>query len=128
MAGDLVANDTLEKGVKAFDSGDYQSAYQHWLPLAEKGHAEAQLFMAVLYRYGFGVQRNPSQSAKWFEHAANNGDVDAQNELAFIYEQGWGVKQDAAEAERWYEEVRLQGFCLSDTASTGRLDVDALWW
>ena len=128
MAIELTADDALEQGIRAFDSKNYQSAHKLWLPLAEKGHAEAQLFMAVLYRYGFGVERNPSQSTKWFERAAHNGDVDAQNEVAFIYEQGWGVKRDPAEAERWYEVVRQQGFCLSDTAATGRLDVDELWW
>lgn len=128
IASELSANDALEQGIRAFDKKDYQLAHKLWLPLAEKDIAEAQLFMAVLYRYGFGVDRDPTQSAKWFERSAHNGDVDAQNEVAFIYEQGWGVKQNPAEAERWYEIVRQQGFCLSDTAETGRLDVDKLWW
>lgn len=128
MTTELTAANDLEEGIKAFDNKDYHRAHNLWLPLAEKGHAEAQLFMGVLYRYGFGVDRNPPQSAKWFKRAADNGDVDAQNEVAFIYEQGWGVKRDPAEAERWYETVRQQGFCLSDTAATGRLDVDELWW
>ena len=118
------AKDSLETGVKAFEEGDYRTSLQNWLPLAEANHAEAQLFMGVLYRYGLAVEKNPQQSAYWYRRAAENGDVDAQNELGFFYELGWGVKQDIWQAESWYEQVREQDICLSDTLATGRLVLD----
>ena len=115
------ASSLIESGVKAFDQGDYQSAYEYWLPLAEEGEAEAQLFMGVLYRYGLGVNLDLKQSAYWYESAAENGDIAAQNEIGFFYELGLGVKQDIWVAESWYERVREQDYCLADTLATGRL-------
>jgi len=117
------AGDSLEVGVRAFEQGDYQTSLQNWLPLAEAGHAEAQLFMGVLYRYGLAVEKDPQQSVYWYERAAENGDVDAQNELGLFYELGWGVKQDIWQAASWYEQAREQDICLSDTLATGRLVV-----
>ena len=119
----VLASD-LEKGVTAYDAGNYQQAMAYWLPLAEKDHAEAQLFLGVLYRYGLGVDRDPARSAYWYERAANNGDIDAQNEIGLFYELGWGVRQDVWVAESWYEMVRDRDVCLSDTLATGRLLVE----
>ncbi len=111
----------LEKGVKAFSEQRYRQAYEHWLPLADEGHAEAQLFMAVLYRYGLGTEKDLTNAASWYEKAALQGNVDAQNEIGFFYELGLGVKQDIWAAEEWYEMVRAQDYCLTDTQGTGRL-------
>ena len=117
------ADARLDKGLNAYDSGDYGVAYSYWLPLAQQGHSEAQLFLGVLYRYGLGVESNPQQSAYWYQRAAENGDVDAQNEIGFFYEIGWGVEQDVAEAGSWYDLVIERDYCLSDTLPTGRLIV-----
>jgi len=118
------ADDLLEAGVKAFEQGDYRTSLQYWLPLAETNHAEAQLFMGVLYRYGLAVDKNPGQSAWWYERAAENGDIDAQNEIGFIYELGMGIEQDIGKAAGWYEQVREQDICLTDTHATGRLIIN----
>ena len=114
----------LEQGIKAFDAGSYQLAYAYWLPMAEKDHAEAQLFLGVLYRYGLGVEKDPVRSAYWYERAANNGDVDAQGEMGFLYEQGYGVPKDIWIAESWYDLVQQHDMCVSDTLPTGRLVVE----
>ena len=119
----LLANEDLEKGIKAFDAEDFVTARNYWQPLALDDHAEAQLFMAVLYRYGLGVERDQARAAYWYEQAASNGDVDAQSEIGFFYETGLGVKQDIWEAQSWYQMVLDRDVCLSDTLSTGRLDV-----
>lgn len=118
------SQDALESGINAFDRKQYQRAYDYWLPLAQKNHAEAQLFLGVLYRYGLGVDTDPQQSAYWYERAAENGDIDAQNEIALFYEQGWGVQQDIWTAAGWYQAVMDRDVCLSDTLPTGRLIVD----
>ena len=117
------ADSRLDKGLSAYDSGDYHAAYSYWLPLAQHDHSEAQLFLGVLYRYGLGVESNPQQSAYWYQRSAENGDIDAQSEIGSFYELGWGVKQDFWEAASWYDLVLEQDMCLSDTLSTGRLTV-----
>ncbi len=114
-------DEQLEKGVKAFSEQRYQEAHENWLPLADDGHTEGQLFIAVLYRYGLGVEKDLTQAASWYEKAALQGDVDAQNEIGFFYELGLGVKQDIGAAARWYEMVQEQDYCLTDTQATGRL-------
>jgi len=120
----LYADDLLETGVRGFDRGEYHAASQSWLLLAETGHAEAQLFMGVLYRYGLGVDQSSGDSAYWYERAAENGEIDAQNEIGFIYELGLGVEQNVDKAASWYEQVRAQDICLTDTHATGRLIID----
>ena len=114
-------HEQLEKGITAFAEHRYQQAHENWLPLADNGHAEAQLFMAVLYRYGLGVEKDLVRAAGWYEKAALQGDVDAQNEIGFFHELGLGVKQDIQVAGEWYEMVQEQGYCLTDTHATGRL-------
>jgi TPR repeat protein len=120
-AGSLQANEALEQGIKAFDTEKFTTAFELWAPLARQDHAEAQLFMGVLYRYGLGVDRDQAKAAYWYERAANNGDVDAQGEIGMFYETGLGVKQDVWEANSWYQLVTERDVCLSDTLSTGRL-------
>jgi TPR repeat protein len=119
-----MANDELQAGIQAFEQGKYQLARDHWLPMAKSDHAEAQLFMGVLYRYGLGVQKDRERSAHWYLQSAENGDVDAQNEIALLYELGWGVEQDIWKAAGWYQQVTDQDVCLSDTSPTGRLILD----
>ena len=108
--GSLKANEALEQGIKEFDAEKFSTAYDLWAPLARQDHAEAQLFMGVLYRYGLGVEQDQLKAAYWYERAANNGDIDAQ-----------GVKQDVWEANSWYQLVTDRDVCLSDTLPTGRL-------
>ena len=123
MGNSLQASEALERGIEAFDNDNFSAALEQWAPLAEQDHAEAQLFMAVLYRYGLGVEQDPAKAAYWYELAANNGEVDAQSEIGYFYETGIGVKQDVWTAESWYQMVIERDICLSDTLATGRLDV-----
>ena len=44
-----------EDGDAAFRSRNYAAALKLWQPLAESGHAEAQLGVATLYYSGLGV-------------------------------------------------------------------------
>ena len=119
--GSLKANEALEQGIKEFDAEKFSTAYDLWAPLARQDHAEAQLFMGVLYRYGLGVEQDQLKAAYWYERAANNGDIDAQGEIGMFYETGRGVKQDVWEANSWYQLVTERDVCLSDTLPTGRL-------
>jgi len=48
--------ENFKQGLDAFVEGNYQLALKKWLPLAEKGHAEAQLNLSHMYIYGYGVK------------------------------------------------------------------------
>ena len=72
----LVAQN-FEKGLEAYQAGDYAAAVQEWRPLAEQGNGIAQFKLGLMYRMGVGVQLNDTQAVKWYLLAAEQGNADA---------------------------------------------------
>ena len=48
----------FQKGLTAYESGDYATALREWEPLAEQGDADAQFFLGEMYWRGQGVPQN----------------------------------------------------------------------
>lgn len=48
----------FQKGLEAAQKGDFQTALQEWVPLAEQGHAFAQGNLGLLYENGAGVSQD----------------------------------------------------------------------
>lgn len=78
----------FNKGLDAYNAGDYQAALTEWRPLADQGHSSAQLNLGVMYDNGEGVPQDDSEAAKWFRLAADQGDADAQYNLGIMYDNG----------------------------------------
>ena len=97
------------KGVAAFQAGDYAAALNNWLPLAENEDAEAQRNLGVMYHQGLGVPQSNAEAVKWYRRAAENGHPRAQQNLGVMYEDGAGVSQDLVEATLWYEASAENG-------------------
>jgi TPR repeat protein len=93
----------FQKGVAAYESGDFATALQEWKPLAEQGHAEAQSSLGALYNIGRGVPKDIKLAVKWFRLAAKQGDADAQYSLGWMYAKGQGVPQDNKTAVKWWK-------------------------
>ncbi len=55
---------------------------------SEKGEAEAAYRLAVIYRYGLGVGKDPAESLRQYKLAAERGHVAGLTELALLYEVG----------------------------------------
>ena len=55
---------------------------------ADKGHAGAQMNLAMMYLDGQGVPRDVAQAVEWYEKAADRGDTMASFSLGSIYEAG----------------------------------------
>jgi TPR repeat protein len=87
-----------EEGKMAAEAGDYETAYQEWLPLGEKGHSRAQYQLGRLFEDGKGVPNDAGSAAIWYERAAELGHARAQYRLARLYETGKGVLEDATAA------------------------------
>lgn len=85
MAGAAMAG-PYEEGKAAYDRGDYARAFGLWLPLAEKGNAEAQYDIGVMYLKGKGVPRDYVYvfAYRWFALAAAQGNRQATHERDFI--------------------------------------------
>ena len=54
----MVAQD-FEKGLEAYDAGDYVTALNEFQPLAEQGDIAAQNILGIMYFKGKGVSINP---------------------------------------------------------------------
>ena len=55
---------------------------------ADKGHAGAQMNLAMMYFDGEGVPRDIVQAIAWYEKAAEHGESIASFSLGSIYESG----------------------------------------
>ncbi len=115
-----------------------QENFKTYLEAAQKGDANAQYDLAVMYEYGsdanykdidkalFWYKRAVAQKFKKAEKAlkeleatierfqkiklkAEQGDVSAQNALAYHYELGMGVNPNYEEARKWYKKAIAQG-------------------
>jgi len=93
----------VESGTSAYDAGDYETAFQEWLPLAEEGSPAAQFNLSLLYRYGKGRPVDSETAADWCLKAADAGFLPAQYEMGKIYEAGEGVRRNKVEAHKWYK-------------------------
>ncbi|KAI8979902.1 hypothetical protein BDB01DRAFT_798004 [Pilobolus umbonatus] len=65
--------------------------------------------LGVCFRHGWGVPKNLTTAAYYFELAANLGDPDAMNDLAFCYTHGHGVKKDIHKAAKYYRMADNKG-------------------
>jgi hypothetical protein len=82
IAVPLSAQD-FDKGLAAYVAGDYETALKEWRPLAEKGRAGAQYFLAQSYYYGNGVPKDSKEAFKWFGLASEQGHAEAQTSLGW---------------------------------------------
>ncbi|MEQ1790864.1 MAG: tetratricopeptide repeat protein, partial [Nitrospiraceae bacterium] len=77
---------------------------------AEKGDAEAQFNLGLLYDRGREVPKDKSEALRWYRLAATQGDTFAQNALGDNYWEGTGVPKDDKEAVRWWRLAADKGF------------------
>jgi TPR repeat protein len=100
--------DQFLDGFYAYASGDYVTALRLWEPLAEEGHADAQLNMGIMHDEGQGVEENHRTAVQWFRKAAEQGNAEAQYRLGLMYADGDGVAKDSAEAMEWLKKAAEQ--------------------
>ena len=65
----------FDEGVAAYDRGDYATAFEEMLPIAEQGHASAQFNLGNRYANGEGVPQDYAVAMKWYRLAAEQGPV-----------------------------------------------------
>src|SRR5947207_3100734 len=64
----------VEKAESLIKSQDYAAALKILKPLAEdKGIADCQFHLGVMYEEGKGVPKDDKEAAKWYEKAAAQG-------------------------------------------------------
>jgi len=99
----------VEKGLDAYDMGDYETAMAECLPLAEDGNAEAQFCVGQMYANGFGVMMDDAAALKWYGLAATGGSSKAQFQLGVMHANGWGVEMNDDQAAEYYRLAAEKG-------------------
>jgi TPR repeat protein len=94
---------------EAFESGDYETAFNLWIPLAENGDADAQNYLGIMYYLGFGVKKDYKKALYWYEKAAKAGHADAQKNYGDMINFGRGIQRSNQEAYKWYFAASQQG-------------------
>ena len=75
----------FQKGMEAYNKGDYATALKEWKPLAEGGDTDAQYYLGIMYDEGQGVPQDYQAAAKWYTIVAEKGYPEAQRHLALLY-------------------------------------------
>ncbi|MGR9052076.1 MAG: hypothetical protein ACU84J_05455 [Gammaproteobacteria bacterium] len=89
----------------AFDRANYATALRIWLPKAQEGDPEAQVYTGEIYEKGLGVAPDYQTAAGWYRKAAAQGSSRAQINLGYLYEKGMGVEKNMSVAMEWYRKA-----------------------
>ena len=99
----------MDEGIEALKRNDFARAAKELRPLAEKGNAEAQYRVGLMYEYGKGFPQDKVQAVNWLRKSATQGHIQAQVEIAVILATGDGVSQDDKQAVEWFRKAAEQG-------------------
>ncbi len=84
---DMVKHDiiAMKEADTAYGNKDYEKAFKLIKPLAERGDAEAQARLSVLYLNGRGVQKNCTQAVNWVEKSVAQNNAKGIAILGMMY-------------------------------------------
>ena len=80
----------------------YDKALFYFLKATEKGNAEAQNEVGVMYANGQGTEKDEAKAIEWYRKSAEQGYALAQSNLAYRYDNGDGVEKDTKKAFELY--------------------------
>jgi TPR repeat protein len=83
-------------------TGCSKSDFERFMEKAEKGDADAQVFVGNCYALGDGVAEDNGQAMSWYRKAALNGHAQAQCDVGVRYLYGMGVTKDEIEAYAYF--------------------------
>jgi TPR repeat protein len=102
----------IEDGLEAMERGDFSAAFkhwesaeQHWRPLAEKGDAEARYKLGIMHLNGYGVAQDEAEGLKLIREAAEKGHPDAQMVFGYLHFEGEFIPQDYTTAAIWFRKA-----------------------
>lgn len=112
----------FQDGVKAYDSQDYATAYDIWLPLSKSGDLGAKRNIAHLVRMGLGVPKDSERALRLYRDAAESGLVTAQVNLGAMYLNGEGTAPAPERAARWFYRAAKAGHPQAQFILAGMLE------
>lgn len=105
----------LDYAQELYGQKKYEQSLEIYSLLADKGNAEAQFSLGVIYDTGdCGLSKDAVVAAGWYEKAALQGHAAAQNYLAWFHAEGeGGLTKDKKKAVEWYKKAVVQGHRLA---------------
>jgi len=100
----------VEEAYDTIRNGNPDKGYSMLLPLAEEGNPQAQYGIAILYKEGWGTEKDVHKAIEYYQKAAESGHLRAMFDLGLFYQSGHIVKQDYAKAVKWYEQAAKRGY------------------
>ena len=83
--GDYINDsDRLHEAINSLDKKEFVTAHQLFLDLADKGIAEAQINLGMMFESGQGVPQDFNEAIRWYRLAADQGLIKAQKKLNFL--------------------------------------------
>ena len=113
-----IAEEQLASLVKSvpdmpFEKAAYSFASEPLKAAIEENDPIAIFEIGRRYTNGIGTEKDMTEAAKWYEHAANLGYVPAQYLIGNFNEKGVGVPVDRTMAEAWYEQAAESGHVIA---------------
>jgi serine/threonine protein kinase len=112
----------MEKGIRAYYAGRYETALIILEPLSDRGNTRAQIRLGVMYLRGRGVEQNLDAGMNLIKKAFPNlqvaavaGEPWAQADMGSLYQTGLLVAKNNTEAVRWYRAAAEQGYAGAQT-------------
>jgi TPR repeat protein len=99
----------FQEGADAYNKGDYPTAMNEWMPLAQSGNAQAQNAVGALYDNGLGVTSDEAEAFRWYSMAANQNYPMAMRNLGTMYATGHGVPYNLQQAQLWLGRAASAG-------------------
>lgn len=100
---------SLVAATAALDRGDYEVALQELRPLGEKGDAEGQYLLGMMFLHGHGVEQDDQEALAWLQKSADQDIAHAQASLGNMYRDGRGVSKDLGKASSLFRKAAEQG-------------------
>ena len=114
------AEDYFDRGRRADQDRRHGDALRWYRRAAERGHAESQYHLGLMYLNDQGVRHAYDTAARWLREAADQGHPRAQRNLAVLYFRGVGAPRDHAAAVEWLKRSAVQG-CVSAQMDLARV-------
>src|SRR5437763_4487078 len=93
----------------AIRRGEHALAYEYCKAEAEKGDAECQNLLGILFQKGLGVTEDINEAIRLFTAAAGKKLAAAQVNLGLLHLNGVSGPRNEAEAARWFGLAAEQG-------------------
>lgn len=103
----------FDEAVKAYEAGDYKTAMDEWMVLAEQNDPAAMRNIGHLYRLGLGADVNYERALHWYKRASELGFARAQANVASMYLKGQGVPQNYVQAADWFTKAARNGHTIA---------------